>query len=257
VLILSMIDPDQGLVEQCILRRPPRRIDHEIRAGFPLHLGSAINQAADILANAQVDRLGVRWGDGGEAHLLLASKENTHCVSLRGGLFKGYELLDGQMELEIDIEDIWPQVIDWHTHSAKSLLSLTPIAPELANHRLSASLLFTSDGEVQVLNREWRGKDRPTNVLSFPMLGRAELLKLAPEGPPELLGDMALAYETCAREAAEKSISLEHHAAHLIIHGLLHLAGHDHETSPPAAAAMEALEIKALASMGIANPYDD
>ena len=84
-----------------------------------------------------------------------------------------------------------------------------------------------------------------------------ELLALAPEGPPELLGDIALAFETCAREAAEKAIPLEHHAAHLIVHGLLHLAGHDHETSPEDAAAMEALEIKALASMGIADPYCD
>lgn len=87
------------------------------------------------------------------------------------------------------------------------------------------------------------------------MLEREELLALAPEGPPELLGDVALAYETCAREAAEKGISLEHHATHLIVHGLLHLAGHDHEISPADAEAMEALETKALALMGIADPY--
>ncbi len=107
------------------------------------------------------------------------------------------------------------------------------------------------------MNHEWRGKDKPTNVLSFPMLVRAELLALAPDGPPVLLGDIALAYESCAREAAEKAIPLDAHAAHLIVHGLLHLAGYDHETSPAAAAAMEALEIKALALMGIANPYCD
>jgi probable rRNA maturation factor len=89
------------------------------------------------------------------------------------------------------------------------------------------------------------------------MLTRTELLALAPEGPPELLGDIALALETCAREAEEKAILLEHHAAHLIVHGLLHLAGYDHETSSEDAAAMEALEIKALALMGIADPYGD
>lgn len=135
--------------------------------------------------------------------------------------------------------------------------ALAEVAPELANPRLSASFLFADDAEVHALNREWRGKDQPTNVLSFPMLTRAELLALAPEGPPELLGDVALALETCTREAADKGIPLEHHTAHLIVHGLLHLAGYDHETSPEDAAVMEALEIKALALMGIADPYGD
>jgi probable rRNA maturation factor len=117
--------------------------------------------------------------------------------------------------------------------------------------------LFTTDEEVPTLNREWRPRDKPTNVLSFPMLERDELLSLSAEGPPVMLGDLALAFETCAREAADKDIPLEHHAAHLIIHGLLHLAGHDHETSSEDADAMEALEIAALASMGVADPYGD
>ncbi|MBN8501597.1 MAG: rRNA maturation RNase YbeY, partial [Sphingomonadales bacterium] len=104
---------------------------------------------------------------------------------------------------------------------------------------------------------EWRGKDKPTNVLSFPMLERADLLALPEHGPPELLGDIVLALETCTREAADKQLSLEQHATHLIIHGLLHLAGHDHETSPEDARAMELLEIKALALLGIADPYGD
>ena len=82
-----------------------------------------------------------------------------------------------------------------------------------------------------------------------------ELLALAPEGPPELLGDLALAYETCAREAHDKGVPLEHHAAHLIVHGLLHLAGHDHELGEAEAEAMEALEVKALALIGVADPY--
>jgi probable rRNA maturation factor len=89
------------------------------------------------------------------------------------------------------------------------------------------------------------------------MLERTELLALASEGPPELIGDVALACETCAREAEERGIPLEAHASHLVIHGLLHLAGHDHETSPEAAATMEALEIKALALLGVADPYGD
>jgi probable rRNA maturation factor len=92
-------------------------------------------------------------------------------------------------------------------------------------------------------------------VLSFPMLEAGALPGLAADGPPVLLGDIALAYETCAREAAEKGIATEDHAAHLIIHGLLHLAGHDHELGNEEADAMEALEAKALALIGVADPY--
>lgn len=161
------------------------------------------------------------------------------------------------MELVVDSCAPWPSPPDCEALARRAAAALAGIAPELGNPRLTASLLFADDAEVHALNRQWRGKDRPTNVLSFPMLARAELLALAPEGPPELLGDIALAHETCAREAADKGVSLEHHAAHLIVHGLLHLAGHDHETSPDDAAAMEALEIKALALMGIADPYGE
>jgi probable rRNA maturation factor len=158
------------------------------------------------------------------------------------------------VDLEIDIEEPWPEG-EWDELAERAMSALAQIAPELANPRLSASLLLTSDAEVHALNREWRQRDRPTNVLSFPMLVREDLLALPAEGPPELLGDVALAYETCAREAADKGIALDHHAAHLIVHGLLHLAGHDHEQGEAEAEAMEALETKALALMGIADPY--
>lgn len=161
------------------------------------------------------------------------------------------------MELEIAIEADWPNACDWEVLAERAAAALAGVAPELANPRLSASLLFSDDAEVHELNCEWRGKDKPTNVLSFPMLEREELLALAPDGPPELLGDIALALETCSREAADKGVPLDHHAAHLIVHGLLHLAGHDHVHSDAEAAAMEALEIKALAQMGIADPYGD
>lgn len=161
------------------------------------------------------------------------------------------------MQLDIDIEAPWPATHDWANLTQRAVEAAEAVAPELANPRLSASLLFTSDAEVQTLNREWRGKDKPTNVLSFPMLDRDELLALPAEGPPELLGDVSLAHETCAREAAEKGVSLDAHAAHLVVHGMLHLAGLDHEISPADAATMEALEIKALALLGIADPYGD
>lgn len=166
--------------------------------------------------------------------------------------------------LEIDIEAPWTGDHDWADLAEQAAEALCAEAPELDSERLCVSLLFTSDAEVHTLNREWRAKDKPTNVLSFPMMTRAELLALDGrsaggngKAAPEMLGDIALAHETCEREAAEKGIPLRDHAAHLIVHGLLHLAGHDHDTGPEDAVAMEALEIKALARMGIANPYGD
>ena len=159
------------------------------------------------------------------------------------------------MELDIDI-DGWPSG-DWAALAERARSATAQVEPAIGNPRLSTSLLFTSDEEVHALNKEWRGKDKPTNVLSFPMLERGELLDLAPDGPPEMLGDLALAHGTCAREASEKGISLEDHATHLLIHGLLHLAGHDHIDSDAQAEAMEALEIAALAKLGIADPYGD
>ena len=161
------------------------------------------------------------------------------------------------MILDIEI-DGWPKDYDWADLAEAAMEAAEAVEPALANQRLSASLLFTVDEEVQVLNREWRTKDTPTNVLSFPMLTRTELLAMSGrEGGPELLGDIALAFETCTREAAEKGVGLKDYAAHLIVHGLLHLAGHDHVAGEEEAAAMEALEIKALAQMGIADPYGD
>jgi probable rRNA maturation factor len=158
------------------------------------------------------------------------------------------------VEIDVAIEDPWPDG-EWPALAARAAEAAGEIAPELANPCLSASLLFTSDDEVHALNREWRQRDKPTNVLSFPMLERGDVLALVGEGPPVLLGDVALAYETCAREAAERGIPLADHAAHLIVHGLLHLAGYDHETSTAEAETMEALETKALALLGVGNPY--
>lgn len=157
------------------------------------------------------------------------------------------------MQLDIDIED-WPSG-HWDRLAARAASAAGEGEPLLAHPRLLASLLFTSDAEVHALNREWRDRDKPTNVLSFPMLEREELGSLILDGPPVMLGDIALAYETCAREAADKGVSLEDHAAHLMVHGLLHLAGHDHVDSDEQAEAMEALETAILAKLGIADPY--
>lgn len=106
------------------------------------------------------------------------------------------------------------------------------------------TILLTGDPAIRRLNREFRGKDKPTNVLSFP----------APANPEGHLGDVAMAYGVTATEAAASGKSLADHASHLAVHGVLHLLGYDHETEAEAA-IMEPLETAILAELGIADPY--
>ncbi len=122
--------------------------------------------------------------------------------------------------------------------------------------RIEISVRFTDDEEVRALNAAWRGKDKTTNVLSFPMIEPEHLtsLPVAEEGEM-LLGDVVLAHGVCAREAEEKGIRTCAHAAHLVVHGTLHLLGFDHEAGEAEAEAMEAAEREALAALGIADPY--
>ncbi len=155
----------------------------------------------------------------------------------------------------------WPDTLDWETRAAEAAaaaLALTPFAGLAdAAPLVEIAVRLTGDEEVHTLNRDFRDKDKPTNVLSFPQVQADLLITLANSDDGEiLLGDIVLARETCAREADEKGVSLADHATHLIVHGTLHLVGYDH-MDDVSAAAMEALEVKALASLGIANPYDD
>ncbi len=109
------------------------------------------------------------------------------------------------------------------------------------------SLMGCDDARIAVLNKDFRGKETATNVLSWP----------ASDTPPMEggeLGDIAIAYETCVREATDKGVSVQEHVTHLMIHGILHLLGYDH-ISDTEAAEMEALEIIALAKLGVSNPY--
>ncbi|WP_292542063.1 rRNA maturation RNase YbeY, partial [Mesorhizobium sp.] len=111
------------------------------------------------------------------------------------------------------------------------------------------SIVFSDDAHIRTLNAGWRGKDKPTNVLSFPAFP-------FPKGAPlpPMLGDIVLAAETVAREAALEDKPLANHITHLVIHGLLHLLGHDHETDAEAE-EMEAIERAALARLAIPDPY--
>ncbi|MHA1164381.1 MAG: rRNA maturation RNase YbeY [Alphaproteobacteria bacterium] len=110
------------------------------------------------------------------------------------------------------------------------------------------SLLLTSDEEICALNKSWRGKDEPTNVLSFP------LGEMAQENNPKPLGDVVLACETVTREAETRGIELGQHSAHLVVHGVLHLLGYDHAIDCEAE-KMENLETRILKSLGLPDPY--
>lgn len=140
-------------------------------------------------------------------------------------------------------EDVWRRELP----QAEALANRVFAAARALEPRLQgeAALLLTDDAAVRALNARFRGKDRPTNVLSFP----------SGEPAPGFLGDIALAYETCEAEAREKGVPLADHAAHLIAHGLLHLVGHDH-IDDAEAGVMERLEARILDALGVSNPYD-
>jgi probable rRNA maturation factor len=164
------------------------------------------------------------------------------------------------IEVDISAEPIWGD-FDWQEPCDKAVSAALNVAPfpRLSETKAAVciSIRFADDAEVHALNRDYRGKDQPTNILSFPMVQRDMLEMVANTDDGEiLLGDMILAQETCAREAQEKAIPLPQHVAHLIVHGTLHLLGFDHMNDRDAE-AMEALEVKALASMGLPNPYSD
>ncbi|MFJ5367621.1 rRNA maturation RNase YbeY [Bosea sp. CER48] len=124
------------------------------------------------------------------------------------------------------------------------------VAPRKPMAGAELSMLLTDDRRIRIVNRDWRGFDKATNVLSFPAAPPERIA-----GSP-LLGDIVIAFETVEREARAESKDIADHLRHLVIHGLLHLLGEDHETEAEAR-RMEALEVEALASLGIADPYAD
>ncbi|MGI4876157.1 MAG: rRNA maturation RNase YbeY [Janthinobacterium lividum] len=138
---------------------------------------------------------------------------------------------------------------------AAALAQTTHAHLDRAGYAVEVAVRLSDDAEVRTLNAQYRHQDKPTNVLSFPMVQPDLLEGLANSDDGEvLLGDIVLAYETCAAEAAAKGLALADHARHLIAHGMLHLLGLDHGDDATAE-HMEALETAALATLGLADPY--
>ncbi len=162
------------------------------------------------------------------------------------------------LDVAIEADGEWDSSTGWEAlvdRAAKAAIAESAFPQLGASVRpVELSIRLTSDQEVQALNAQWRRKDVATNVLSFPMAEAYELEQADEEGPELMLGDVILAHGTCRREAEDKAISIEAHAAHLVVHGTLHLLGYDHD-DPSQAEDMEAREVRALARLGIADPY--
>lgn len=155
------------------------------------------------------------------------------------------------MSLSIEFEDAGWSAIAGLEGLARQAAAATFAATGVGENEFETALLFTSDNEVRALNHQWRGKDYATNVLSFPAADGFTV----PDGEAPPLGDIVLALGVVTREASEQGKPLPHHAAHLMIHGLLHLLGYDHETDEEAS-EMEDLETEILKGMGIPAPYE-
>ncbi|HET8612387.1 MAG TPA: rRNA maturation RNase YbeY [Sphingomonas sp.] len=154
----------------------------------------------------------------------------------------------------------WPDPARWEAladRAVRAAIAHSPHARFLSEPAcIEVSVKFATNAEVHALNRDYRGKDKPTNVLSFPMV-QADLLDAVDSNGDDgeiLLGDIVLARGVCLGEAEEKGVAVEAHAAHLVVHGTFHLLGYDHLTDRDAE-EMEAAEREALASLGIEDPY--
>ena len=139
----------------------------------------------------------------------------------------------------------WPASVE---ATARRAISLALARADIETEGpLEISLLLTGDAEQQKINSDWRGIDKPTNVLSFPQFEPFDVMR-------GLIGDLSLAYETLVREAADLDKPFLDHFSHLVVHGVLHLCGYDHE-SEDEALVMERLETEILDELGIDDPY--
>ena len=164
------------------------------------------------------------------------------------------------LEIDIDADEEWDSSGSWDDlvrRAAEAAIAESAFPQLVTGDRpVELSVRLTGDNQVRELNAEWRGKDRPTNVLSFPLAETRDLQDANVAGLELLLGDIVLAHGVCKAEAAEKRLTVEQHATHLIVHGTLHLLGYDH-LADDQAADMEAREVRALDRLGIGNPYEE
>lgn len=155
------------------------------------------------------------------------------------------------LDLDLSIEcEGWETGEDLDALALRAVSAAFEVTGGPTEEPVTISLLFADDTKIRSLNADWRDKDKPTNVLSFPAVHPPGL------PGPQFLGDIVLAYETCAREAEEEDKTFVDHVTHLVIHGTLHLLGYDH-IDEAEAEEMEALEREALATLGINDPYQD
>ncbi len=145
--------------------------------------------------------------------------------------------------------DLWQEMLADGCLAERAVRAAIGAAATRRRSSLQLSILLTCDEEIRDLNRDWRGRNEPTNVLSFPLRARGID---GEEGCP--LGDIVLAAETVRREATEAGRTVDQHAAHLIVHGVLHLLGFEHE-SEGEAQRMETLEVRILETLGVPDPY--
>ena len=178
----------------------------------------------------------------------------------RAGMVSGRNRNSGTMALTalpitevLVVADCWQAEPDAEAVIHRAVAAAAEIADaDIGEAELA--VMLTDDAGIRTLNSNWRGVDKPTNVLSFPALPPA-----GPGGPddaPRMLGDIAIAYETTRKEADEEEKPFDHHLSHLAVHGFLHLIGYDHEKDDDAE-TMESLEQEILAQLGIPNPYAD
>ncbi|MBA4762602.1 rRNA maturation RNase YbeY [Sphingomonas sp.] len=163
------------------------------------------------------------------------------------------------LEVAVQTEPGWPEH-DWDAIGAKAAAAAVAQTPygylATSDAVIEVAVRLTDDAEVHQLNAQYRQKDKPTNVLSFPMI-EPDLIESLTQNSDDgevILGDIILAHGVCAREAEDKGFTVEHHATHLIVHGVLHLLGYDHQGDSEAE-AMESMERAALATLGIPDPY--
>jgi probable rRNA maturation factor len=151
------------------------------------------------------------------------------------------------------VADCWQAEADAETVIQRAVA----LAAEIADADVGEAelaVMLTDDAGIRILNLNWRGIDKPTNVLSFPALPPTGAV--GPDDAPRMLGDIAIAYETTRKEADDEQRPFDHHLSHLAVHGFLHLIGYDHEKDDDAE-AMEGLETEILAQLGIPDPYAD